>query len=582
MTLNQIRYFILLLILPAISFGQDPLPEGGEEMVSKDQARLFRDKKRTESLFFDANKAKITDNPGQAFELFREVVETDPGYDAAWYELGLLYYKQRDMRNSILHISKAYEINPENKWYAITLASLYSQNSQFNEALAIYERLHQKDPEDRTNAIELANLYLKVNKPNDALKIFDEIETREGVSEEISLRKHHIYLASGKKKKALDEIEKLAGANEWDSRIQSLLAEFYMMNGMDEKALETYEKILKIEPDNPYINISLADFYRKQGDLKKSTQALKKGFSNQYLDASTKMQILSTYYSQTGNYDGIDDDILEISGILMEQHPYDPQVIALRAQLLAMREIYPESLSLFKKVSELDPGKYEVWENILRITALMEKYDSLIIASNEVIALFPVQPMPYYFQAVGNIMQNNYEDALSTLNTGIKLVFNNNSLMADFYSMTGDALYKLKRNNEAYTAYDNALRFNPDNALVLNNYAYYLSLEGNNLDKAERMAVKANELSPENPTYLDTYAWVLYKKGQYEDSRLIMEKVLNLEPNASGTELEHYGDILFKLNKTEEAMIWWKKASEADGDTSEFLPQKIKDGKLYE
>lgn len=571
---------LLLSIIPLSSYCQE-LPEGGEELVSKEQARLFRDKKRTESLFFDASKAKITDNPQLAFELYKEVVELDPSHDAAWYELGLLYYKQKDINGSITHLNRAYQLKPDNKWYSITLASLYSQNSQFNEAIEIYEKVIKNDPHDRTSALELANLYLKTNKPTEALKIYDQIEEREGISEEISLRKHHIYLADGKKKKALDEIEKLAAANEWDSRIQSLVAEFYMMNGMEGKALQTYEKILALEPDNPFINISLADYYRKQGDLKKSVQALKKGFSNQHLDASTKMQILSTYYSQMGNYEGIEDDILEISGILSEQHPYEPQVLAFRAQMLAMKEQYPESLSLFRKVSELDPGKYEVWENILRITALMEKYDSLVISSKEVISLFPVQPMPYYFNAVGNIMLNQYDDALASLNTGIKLVFNNNSLMADFYSMIGDALYKQKRMDDAYNAYDNALRYNPENSLVLNNYAYYLSLEKRDLDKAERMAIKANELSPQNPTYLDTYAWVLYMKENYSEALKIMEQVIELEQSPSGTELEHYGDILFKTGRTEEALNWWKKASEA-GDASDLLPSKLKDGKLYE
>jgi len=580
MKIRLIHILFILTLLPFISISQE-LPEGGEELVTKDQAKLFRDKKRVESLFFDANKAKVTDNPGQALALFREVVEIDPSHDASWYEIGLLFYKQRDIRSSIANIEKAYTLQPDNKWYAITLASLYSQNSQFNEAISVYEKLYKKNPSDRSNAFELANLYLKVNKSSEALKIYDQIEAREGITEEVSLNKHHIYLSEGKKKKALEELEKLAEANQWDSRIQSLLAEFYIMNGIEEKALATYEKILKIEPDNPYINISLADFYRKKGDLKKAAEALKKGFANQYLDASTKLQILSTYYSQTGNYQGIDDDILEISGILLEQHPYDPQVVALRAQLLAMRERYPESLSLFKKVSELDPGKYEVWENILRITALMEKYDSLVISSEEVIGLFPVQPMPYYFKAVGQLMQDKNEDALATLNTGIKLVFNNNSLMSEFYSMSGDALYKLKKNEEAYNSYENALRYNPSNALVLNNYAYYLSEHSKNLEKAEDMATKANELSPDNPTYLDTHAWVLYKQGKYSEALVLMDRALKLDPGASGTVLEHYGDILYKLNKKEDAMIWWKKALEA-GDASELLPSKVKDGTLYE
>lgn len=580
MKLKIFLKFLLLLFLPLSLVSQD-LPEGGEELVTKEQAGLFRDKKRTESLFFDANKAKITDNPGEAMHLFNEVLELDPSHDASLYELGLLYYKQRDINNSIKYLARAYELKPDNIWYSITLASLYSQNSQFGDALKIYEQLHESKPTDRAYAIELANLYIKVEKPQDALKIYDELEAREGITEEISLRKHHIYLADGKKKKALEEIEKLAAANEWDSRIQSLLAEFYMMNGMEDQALQTYENILSIEPENPYINISLADFYRKNNDLKKAAQALKRGFSNQYLDAGTKMQIMSTYYSQTGNYEGIDEDILELSVILAEQHPFEPQVLAFRAQMLAMREKYAESLILFKKVSELDPKKYEVWENILRITALMENYDSLIVYSNMVIDLFPVQPMPYYFKAVGNIMLDKYEEAITSLNTGIKLVFNNNPLMADFYSMYGDALYKLKRNQDAYNSYENALKYSPDNGAVLNNYAYYLSLDNKELEKAERMALKANELSPDNPTYLDTYAWVLYKKGAYAEALEQMEKVLKLDKNPSGTELEHFGDILFKLNKPEDALQWWKRASEAGG-ASEMLPMKVKDGKLYE
>ncbi len=136
-------------------------------------------------------------------------------------------------------------------------------------------------------------------------------------------------------------------------------------------------------------------------------------------------------------------------------------------------------------------------------------------------------------------------------------------------------IYLLKINNWINSMY------NPENAGVLNNYAYYLSLENQQLDKAERMALKANELSPSNPTYLDTYAWVLYKKGSYNDALIQMEKALKLENNPSGTELEHYGDILYMLNKKTEALEYWKKAQQA-GDASDLLPQKIKEGKLYE
>lgn len=579
----KIHLFIqiaLLLVLPFAGKAQE-IQEGGESIVTKEQARLFQDKKKTESLFFDANKAKVTENPGEAMHLFKQVVELDPTHDAAWYELGLLYYQQRDIKNSISNLAKAYELDPNNVWYCITLATVYTQNSQFNEARSIYELLHQKHPSDRSYALELANTWIKLDKPQEAIKIYDDIEAKQGISEEISLRKHQIYLATGKKKKALEEIEKLATANEWDSRIQSLLAEFYITNGMQDKALNTYEKILTIDPENPYINISLADFYRKQGDLKKSILALKKGFANQYLDAGTKMQILGTYYSQTGNYEGMDKDILELSAILADQHPYDPQVLAFRAEMLATIQEYQPALDLFKKVSELDPGKYEVWENIMRINALMNNYDSLVIESNRVIELFPVQPMPYYFNAIANMMLKNYDNAITSLNTGIKLVFNNNQLMAEFYSLFGDAFHGANRIQEAFNAYENSIKYDPKNAVVLNNYAYYLALENKDLDKAVSLIQKANELSPDISTYLDTYAWVLYKKGDFTNALVYMEKALQLEVQPDAVELEHYGDILYRLNRVDEAKQWWEKAA-ALGEGSKFLPAKVKDGKLYE
>ena len=580
MKIHLFIQIVLLLVIPFAGISQE-IQEGGESIVTKEQARLFQDKKKTESLFFDANKAKVTENPGEAMHLFKQVVELDPAHDAAWYELGLLYYQQRDIKNSISNLAKAYELDPNNVWYCITLATVYTQNSQFNEARSIYELLHQNHPSDRSYALELANTWIKLDKPQEAIKIYDDIEAKQGISEEISLRKHQIYLATGKKKKALEEIEKLATANEWDSRIQSLLAEFYITNGMQDKALNTYEKILTIDPENPYINISLADFYRKQGDLKKSILALKKGFANQYLDAGTKMQILGTYYSQTGNYEGMDKDILELSAILADQHPYDPQVLAFRAEMLATIQEYQPALDLFKKVSELDPGKYEVWENIMRINALMNNYDSLVIESNRVIELFPVQPMPYYFNAIANMMLKNYDNAIKSLNTGIKLVFNNNQLMAEFYSLFGDAFHGANRIQEAFNAYENSIKYDPKNAVVLNNYAYYLALENKDLDKAVSLIQKANELSPDISTYLDTYAWVLYKKGDFTNALVYMEKALQLESQPNAVQLEHYGDILYRLNRVDEAKQWWEKAA-ALGEGSKFLPAKVKDGKLYE
>jgi predicted negative regulator of RcsB-dependent stress response len=116
------------------------------------------------------------------------------------------------------------------------------------------------------------------------------------------------------------------------------------------------------------------------------------------------------------------------------------------------------------------------------------------------------------------------------------------------------------------------LSINPDNALVLNNYAYYLALRKDKLDKAEKMIKKALDISPNSPNFIDTYAWVLYQQKKYKEAESVLRTII--DKKVSGIVLEHYGDILFKLNKIDQALEYWNKAKEA-GNNSDKLQKKI-------
>jgi len=574
------RILLITLALTAAAHAQET-PFGQQETTGTVPNSLFHDKQKAENLFFDASRAKVTDNATKALQLYGECVAEDPSNDAAWYELALLYYNQNDAKKAIECAEKAYNLDPANKWYALSLAGLYANNSQFAEAVKIYRVLVNNNPAETDYAFELANTWLQMDKPDEAIAIYNQLEERFGITEEFSMQKHRIYLAMGKDKKAMEELEILAAANPADSRILSLLAEFYLIRGYDDKALQTYQQIQKIDPENPYINISLADYYRKKGDLHKATESLKAGFANPYLDANTKVQVLMTYFSQLDEYEGIRDDLTELSRILSEVHPNEPRVLMLRGEILMMNEDWAGALEAFKKVNELDPGKYQVWENILRILAINDDIEALADQSSTASELFPVQPLPYYFNGYANYQLKQYDKASRALSTGMKFVVNDNAMLADFYSLSGDVYHAAGKDAEAFASYESALRQNPDNAAVLNNYAYYLSLKGEQLARAAEMAEKANKLSPDNPTYLDTWAWVYYKSGNCTRAAELMERVVQLDNNPDATVLEHYGDVLYKLGKTSEALQWWQKAKAA-GEGSQWLDKKINNGELYE
>lgn len=117
-----------------------------------------------------------------------------------------------------------------------------------------------------------------------------------------------------------------------------------------------------------------------------------------------------------------------------------------------------------------------------------------------------------------------------------------------------------------YEAYDRALEYFGDNASVLNNYAYFLSLEGRDLDRALSMSGRATEIADNNPTFLDTHAWVLYTMGRYTEAKKVMRQAISLDNSGSASLQLHYGDILAALGEKFMAEIYWRKALEKGFD----------------
>ncbi len=176
-------------------------------------------------------------------------------------------------------------------------------------------------------------------------------------------------------------------------------------------------------------------------------------------------------------------------------------------------------------------------------------------------------------------MKKDYEKAVFSLEESRKLSGENKQLMNDINMMLGDSYNGLGDYIKSDAAYDAVLANDPENANVLNNYSYFLSLRKEKLDKAKQMAAKLIEKDPDNPTYLDTYGWILYRMEDYQGARKYLQKAAVNATN--GTVLEHYGDVLYKLGETEQALQQWMKAKKL-GESSDLIDKKIAQKKLYE
>ncbi|MDD1696909.1 MAG: tetratricopeptide repeat protein, partial [Methanoregula sp.] len=270
-----------------------------------------------------------------------------------------------------------------------------------------------------------------------------------------------------------------------------------------------------------------------------------------------------------------------LAKILVETHPNEPKSHSVFGDLLLQDKKFPEAQDEFLLVVKLDSSRYIIWEEVLQLDLQMQKYEHLRETARTVMELFPEQPIPYILSGIANSQLKDYDQAVKLLNRGLKLVVNNNELEAQFYMYLGDAYHAINKTDESDKAYQKSLQINDSNAYVLNNFSYYLSLRNTDLDKAEKMALKAVTLEPENPSFQDTYGWVLFKLGKYEEAKTWVLKAIQSNEPPSGEVLEHYGDILFQLGDKAQALEYWKKAK-AKGQASDAIDKKIEEQKLFE
>ena len=533
------------------------------------------------AMLIKAKKEALIGNINGAQEMFRRYTANYPHDPVGFFELGRIEAMQKNYFEAISLTKQAVELDPSNIWYSLFLAELDQMIGNIPDAVKIYETIVEKYPENLDYFYQLAALYLQVERYSDAIRIYNKIQESAGISEDISIQKQKIYLYQNNLKGAENELLELISAFPGESKYYSILAEFYMGNGMAEKALEIYKKIAIIDPDNAYIHMSMADYYRKTGNKEKAFEELKMGFGNQNLDVDAKINIMLTFYTVNQIYNDLRGEAFTLSEILIRTHPKDPRTYSIYGDLLIQDQKFPEARETFLKALAIDSSRYAIWEQILRLDLQLGFYQPLVSHSQRTIELFPEQPLPFLFLGLGNMQLKQNAEALNPLSTGLKLVVDNNDLTSQFYMYQGDALHALNRDAEAFTAYERSLQANGDNAYVLNNYAYYLSLEARELDKAEKMAKKAVALEPENTSFLDTYGWVLYKQGKFEDARQWIMKAMQNKEETSAEVLEHYGDVLFKLGEPAMALDYWKQAREK-GDGSEWLDKKIMEKKLFE
>lgn len=544
--------------------------------------QVFSDaeKRKFDYYFYEALNSKVLGKYDEAIDYFLHCHSIDSTNANVLVELGTFYNALQEKDKALDFYRKAVNYDKTNYYYNMMLAGLSKELELNQEVVDIYEGLLELNPGKPELLFEIANAYADNGELEKAINQLDELEKSMGVSEALAINKFRLYSMLDNKEKAYEEIQQIIDKNPGDIRYLILMGDLYADDNQLDKAKGYYDQAKLIDPDYPALILSFVNYYEKTGSSDAAQTEIQKAITSSSMEVDTKIQLLTRYLSVLQQNK---KDIKEANPLfqsLFEQHPNNTQLNLIYGNVLYLQGDKKGAIDQFQIFINGNPDNPAGYEQILRVALPEEDFDKVKEVTTEALKHLPGEPQFYFYLGAVNFQQGNYKEALKVFEVGLDSAnFNNPILESDFYGQIGDINYHLENKEVAFDSYEKALKLNPQNLPVLNNYSYYLSLEKRNLDKAEQMSGITVKLEPLNPTYLDTYGWILYEQGSYIMAKIYIEKAIEYGEEPTAEVYEHYGDVLFMTGEQEKAVEQWKKARELGGD-SRALKRKIRRGKL--
>ncbi|MBR5235330.1 MAG: hypothetical protein IKV24_03925 [Bacteroidaceae bacterium] len=548
---------VLIVLLTACGTQRKAMVSAKQEVVLSTE-----EQRRYEYFFLEAVRLEQQEHFDEAFEMIQHCLSIAPEAPSALYKAASYYFFLNRKEMALEALIKAVEGAPDNYWYRETLASYYQSNREYDKAIEVLEEMQRQYPKRNGELLTaLVGLYSHTQQYDKVVDALERLEQLMGKSEAISMEKSRNYLLMGNKKSAFGEVEALAAEYPENSYYRVILGNMYMEHERMSDALPLLQEVLAEEPDNGPAKITLTQYYKQLGDTAQYRAMVDSVMMTPTIDDDTKVKMMvqlvrdktdSTY-------------VMALFDRVMQQPQRTAKVGHLCVQyMLKMNQPEERVRPVLLRMIEVEPDHIQARLQLLSYAARRNDMEEVISVCSTAIDYCPEVLDFYYYKAIGLYQTDKLQEALDTYRKATAQITteSNTELVSDIYAAMGDIYHMTEQAEEAYHCYDSALVYNPSNVLVLNNYAYYLSVEEQELDKAEQMSLRTIKAEPGNPTYLDTYAWILYKQQRYEEAYTYIEQALVADSVPSDVLYEHAGDICYRMGDTARAVDYWKQALE--------------------
>lgn len=491
------------------------------------------------------------------------------------YALSDVYLATGDYTNAAYYGQIATELEPENKWYHLHLAKVYRRSGRNEQAVNALKKVLEYHPNEIDVLYQLSGNYTEIGELEKSNEVLDQILELRGSTFEVHLRKFQNYNALQQNEKALRELEKLRDLHPGNLSTLQTISQFYLELGKEEEAREVLLEARDRNPNDTNTLLLLAEIYIENSEWEKLGDTFVAMIRNSMINPGQKMELVRfivMQYQNQPNEEVLADQTRKVVEAISEEEPdYGPAQLVSADYFLQNNEM-EKALASLERATEINPDHGEAWAQRIQVMFNLGQYQEVIELSEEANEAAPDNAFVQFFTGASYMFENQHEQAEQWLENAT-LAPSRRNFRSVIYGTLGDVKQQLEKWDETVEAYERALRLDPENVTVLNNYAYYLSVRGENLDRALEMAEQAVEAAPENASFLDTLGWVYFKRDNYEQARQYIQRSIDTG-GASAEVLEHMGDVFEAEGDIGSAKNWWERALEQDPDRT-YLRDKI-------
>lgn len=519
---------------------------------------------------------RLLDDSIRARHHFERALAIDTAYAPAAYHTAAMLMMD-DTDEAERYSLRAYRTDTTDVWFNSQLGRLQILQEDYAEGIRLFNEMVRLQGNEPENHRILAMLYNENEQPFSAIIVLDSAERRFGIHPAISPLKRQLLVQTRQYDRALEQNEELIEADPYNIDNYIIAAELYAHAQKDSLALVNYDRALAIDSTSIDALASLNDFYGQRGDHANYLRTMLPLFASREVDLERKIKIFNRLTNNVDYYQQFYGQLNQLAITVAVTHPDNLDAMELYTSHLIATGDLDRALEIYKSHVNDSVPEPKIFNTILDIESFKERPDSVEYYTRLAMERFPDRPEFILRRGTYYLYNEQYKSAERAFRDALRRI-DSDSLRGATLTMIGDAQYQDKRPRAAFRTYEKALRLLPNDAGLLNNYAYFLSEEGRELERALEMAERAITISKNNSTYLDTYAWILYKLERYSEAKRYMRQAVTLDPSQSEVLMCHYGDILFALGENFMAQIYWEKARDKGYDKAEIESrlQKLK------